>query len=575
MPNRNPEDAPHVWFRVVGLLARDSRGLILSITVLVISVVLGMLSTVLLKEIVDVALPQHRVGLLSTICTIMALANILTSIFTVVSARLNNKMGQKLVHTLRRDVYRATQAMPLEYFTSKSTSEVSTRISSDIGGVSDVLTFAAQGFIGSFIGLAASVAIMMVMSWQIALVSLLLAILMNLLNNRYSRRRRQLAHTQQACVADMMRSVGENLSFSGILLGRTMAREAWQLESFEKLSLRAAGEAVRQRLAGRTAFAIISMTLSLLPVIAYWAAGTVLSGVSLGAVIVISTLQARISIPIQQLMQLGSELHAARALFERIFATIDACPEQESGGPAIRLAEGVSIAGISVTGVSFRYGESERKVLKGASLAVPAGKRVFLTGESGSGKSTLALILAGLLKPESGSLRVQMSDGSFTDDVASATIIVPQESVLFNQSIRENLLFGDPDCTIEEMTRVLCTVGLSHVVEAGGYGVDALVGERGAQLSGGERQRLALARALLSDYPILILDEFTSGIDKETSDAIFERLLCEHGRRTMIFVTHSLPPLGEDDLVFVVKDGGVAQASLSSTRWRHGDPQMT
>ncbi|MEE1750698.1 MULTISPECIES: ABC transporter ATP-binding protein [unclassified Streptomyces] len=551
-----------LWVRVARLLLRDRRRFFSSIAVILSSVALTMASTVLLKEVVDVALPQRMVGFLSLLCTAMLVANVLTSLLTVVTARLNNRMGQNLVHLLRREVYAATQKMPLEYFTSKSTSEVQTRIASDIGGVGSVLTFAAQGIIGSAASLVAAVVIMIVMSWPIALLSLGLAAALNMLNNRYAKRQRKLAHSQQERVTDMMQSVGDDLSLSGILLGRTMARENWQLAKFESLSLNAAHEAVKQRMAGRTAFAIISMMLSLMPITVYWAAGTLLPDVSLGSVIVITALQANLSMPIQQLLQLSSDIQASGALFERIFDSIDASPDRNSTAAAVRLSADSVVSTISLEALSFSYSGANSKTVDSVSLNLPVGGMIFIVGASGSGKTTLGLMLAGLLEPEEGSIRIDLLDGSRVGNPGSVVSLVPQESVLFNQSIRENLSFGDPGCTPEAMMDALRVVGLAHRVERTPQGMDALVGERGAQMSGGERQRLALARGLLSRYPIMVIDEFSSGIDKATTESIFANLRDAADGRTLIFITHRLPSLCDGDLVVTVEAGKVAATDL-------------
>lgn len=551
-----------LWVRVARLLLRDRRRFFSSIAVILSSVALTMASTVLLKEVVDVALPQRMVGFLSLLCTAMLVANVLTSLLTVVTARLNNRMGQNLVHLLRREVYAATQKMPLEYFTSKSTSEVQTRIASDIGGVGSVLTFAAQGIIGSAASLVAAVVIMIVMSWPIALLSLGLAAALNMLNNRYAKRQRKLAHSQQERVTDMMQSVGDDLSLSGILLGRTLARENWQLAKFESLSLNAAHEAVKQRMAGRTAFAIISMMLSLMPITVYWAAGTLLPDVSLGSVIVITALQANLSMPIQQLLQLSSDIQASGALFERIFDSIDASPDRNSTAAAVRLSADSVVSTISLEALSFSYSGANSKTVDSVSLNLPVGGMIFIVGASGSGKTTLGLMLAGLLEPEEGSIRIDLLDGSRVGNPGSVVSLVPQESVLFNQSIRENLSFGDPGCTPEAMMDALRVVGLAHRVERTPQGMDALVGERGAQMSGGERQRLALARGLLSRYPIMVIDEFSSGIDKATTESIFANLRDAADGRTLIFITHRLPSLCDGDLVVTVEAGKVAATDL-------------
>ncbi|MEV5545431.1 ABC transporter ATP-binding protein [Streptomyces sp. NPDC052309] len=558
-----------LWLRVLKLLVLDRVRLTASFFVVLSSVALSMISTVLLKQVVDVALPQHDARLLSILCSVMLAAELMASLCTVVMARLNHTIGQSLVHKLRRDIFRATQRMPLEHFTRHSVSDVQTRISSDVDGISHVLTFVAQGMVASAAALVTSAVIMLVMSWPIALVSLSLAAALNILNNRYAQKRRRLTHVQQDKTADMARFVGEHLSLSGVLLGRTLGRERWQFERFDSMSREAADTAVQERLAGRTAIATISMTLATLPILAYWAAGTVLDGISLGSVIVITALQAQISMPIQQLMQLSAEVQSSRALFERIFGMIDlpaSLPRQKEH--RVETVEREPVAQIHVTAAEYSYGGGAGKALDSIDLTLPAGRRIFVTGESGSGKSTLALLLAGLITPCAGSVSARLQDGRVAEDMRSVATLVPQESTLFNLSIRENLAFGDPSCTPEHMAAVLRTVELDRLIARLPDGLETVVGERGATMSGGERQRLAVARALLADYPILVFDEFSSGLDESTSEAVFESLLRRIEGRTLVVVTHRLPTLQDGDVILTMCAGKIT----SMDTWKNPHP---
>ncbi|MFF3335157.1 ABC transporter ATP-binding protein [Streptomyces sp. NPDC002888] len=548
-----------LWLRVLRLLALDRVRLTVSFFVVLSSVALTMTSTVLLKGVVDVALPQHDVRLLSMLCSLMLLAVVLSSLCMVVTARLNHTIGQGLVHRLRRDIFRSTQRMPLEHFTRHSVSDVQTRIANDVEGVSNVLTFAAQGMVASAAALITSAVIMLIMSWPIALVSLSVAVALNILNNRYARKRRRLTHAQQGKASDMVHFIGEHLSLSGVLLGRTLSREHWQFERFDGMSREAADTAIQERLAGRTALATISMTLAVLPILAYWAAGTALHGISLGAVIVITALQAQISMPIQQLMQLSADVQSSRALFERIFELIDlpdSLPRRDKH--VVDAREREAVTEIRFVDAEFSYGERIGKVLDSVNLTLPAGRRVFVTGESGSGKSTLALMLAGLIIPQAGSVSACLASGRTAEDMRAVATLVPQEPTLFNLSIRENLAFGDPSCTPERMTAVLRTVELDGLLTRLPDGLDTVVGDRGATVSGGERQRMAVARALLADYPVLVFDEFSSGLDDATSEAVFEGLLQRIEGKTLIVVAHRLPTLRDGDIVLTMSSGKVA-----------------
>ncbi len=548
----------HVWLRVLSLLLQDRGRLTASFTVVLSSVALSMLSTVLLKRVVDVALPQRDAHMLSTLCAVMIAAVGLASLCTVLMARLNHTIGQRLVHGLRVEMFRSTQKMRLDHFTTESVSTVQTRIANDVDGISNVVTFAAQGMVSAAVSLLTSAIIMLVLSWPIAVVSLSLAACLNVLNNRFAKRRRRLTRVQQGLISDMIQFVGEHLSFSGVLLGRTMDRERWQYEKFEALSDDTARTAVQERLAGRTAVATISMTLSALPIFAYWAAGTVLDGVSLGSVIVITALQSKISMPIQQLMQLSSDVQSSRVLFERIFWVIDRPQTTASAEPQTSPSVAVGpVRRISAVNLEYAYEGQQRKSLDGAALDLHGGGRIFVTGESGSGKSTLALVLAGLVDPQAGSVTITLDDGACHTDMQKFACLVPQEATLFNLSIRENLAFGHPAASPERMTEVLRTVELEGFLSRLPEGLDTVVGDRGAKVSGGERQRLAVARALLTDYPVLVFDEFSSGLDTATSEAVFERLLERISSRTLVVVTHRLPTLRNGDVVVRMEGGKV------------------
>ncbi|MBV2354688.1 ABC transporter ATP-binding protein/permease [Streptomyces sp. J2-1] len=555
------------------LMALDRIRLGASFCVVLSAVALNMLSTVLLKRVVDVALPQHDARLLGILCSVMLAGVILASLCTVLMARLNHTIGQNLVHRLRKDVFHATQRMPLEHFTSHSVSDVQTRIANDVDGISSVVTFAGQGMVASAASLVTSAVIMLVMSWPIAVVSLSLAAALNILNNRYAQKRRRLTHAQQGKAAEMLHFVGEHLSLSGAVLGRTMGREQWQFDRFSGISREAADTAVQERLAGRTAIATISMTLAVLPILAYWAAGTVLDGISLGSVIVITALQAQISMPIQQLMQLSSDVQSSRALFERIFHVIDLPDAAPCLNQGVRVArEHTSVAEIRLEDAEYGYGGRVGKALKSVNLTLPAGKRIFVTGESGSGKSTLALMMAGLITPQSGRVTARLEGGRTADDMRALVTLVPQESTLFNLSIRENLAFGDPSCSPGRMVGVLRTVELDRLIERLPDGLDTVVGDRGASVSGGERQRLAVARALLADYPVMVFDEFSSGLDKSTSEAVFESLLKRIEGKTLIVVTHRLPTLYGGDIVVTMCAGEVTNVHVQGGAKLHGTP---
>ena len=546
-----------IWPRVARRFGPYKRRLGLSLLTVLAMTVLNVLNPVLLKRIIDDALPRHDVRLLVVLCVGMLMAAIASSILTIVLAALNNTVGQRILHGLRMDLYAGMQRMPLDHFTEQATAEIQTRIASDIGGISDTMTFAAQSLIGSGATFVTVAVVMLFMSWPLALLSLAISVALNMLNNRYARRRRSLAAQAQSFTSRMLTLVGEDLSLSGVILGRTLAREDWQRDRFEQASRDVRDRTIRQRMAGRTAFAIIGTTFSCLPILAYPTAGTLLPGLSLGAVVVIAALQARLSAPIQTLMQVSADVQSSAVMFERIFAYIDLPAGRVRGRVDAGQRRCAGIAEIQLRDVSYGYPGKPGRILDRVTGTVPAGARLFIVGPSGAGKSTLALLLAGLLLPDSGEIAVCLASGERTTLTGQATL-VPQEAVLANATIRENLLFGRPDATDDEIGRVLDMVGLTTLVGRLPAGLATEVGERGAQLSGGERGRMALARSIIADYPIIVIDEATSGVDEETAQLVYDRLDAGLTGRTLIVITHRLPRMSSGTLVMALSAGRTA-----------------
>jgi len=523
----------------------------------------GIAGPLLLVRIIDIALPRHDRGLLILLCSIMLVMGAIGAAATVGQNAITNWVGQHVIHGLRADVYARLQSVPLTFFNSRSNTEIQARLASDIGGISDMVTFTAQGTVSSLTNLAAYAAAMIILSWRLALISMFLAAMLNLLNARFTERRRKLARLRQENVAAMLKAVGEDLSLPGVILGRTMGRQAEQESRFLSLSEQVARLTFRQRLVGNSARAVVALTLSCIPPLLYLLAGTVFTQASVGTVVVLAFMQLRLSVPIQQLLGLSSTVQSGTAMLERVQEYLDLPTEP---APFVKLPHTKHAvarpATLSVRDLNYRYPSSGRQAVKRVWSEFPAGSTTMIMGPSGSGKSTLALLLAGLLTPESGVISLDGASVSASALRANVTL-VPQDVGILNASIKKNLLFAKPGATVTEMRRMLAMVRLDTLVDQLPGGINAIVGERGYELSGGERQRLALARALLSPGRCLILDEATSALDAATADAVTGavREFCQ--RRTLLVIGHRLPhPDPSDRLLFM--DGGAAASHAAA-----------
>jgi ATP-binding cassette, subfamily B, bacterial len=555
--------------RIAGRFRPYRWRMLASLALIVISTGLGMIWPLLLPRVIDVALPQHRTGLLAELCIAMIAAGLLSSIILVGQSAVANSLGQEVVHELRADVYAKVQDMPLEILSGEPNSRIQALLASDIGGISDFVTFTAQGALAAVVNLMAACVVMLILNWPLALASLSLGTVLAVLNHRFMRKNVTLAAERQERVTEMLKTVAEDLAMPGVILGRTLGQCEAQRKKFLDISREIGFLTRRLRLAGSGARALIGMTLVCLPPAIYWMSGSLISGLSLGTVVVISTMQVRLSAPIQQLLGLNSQFQSSLVMFDRVFDYLDAGPRLPESQPAATepadTQPTMSTVPAPTTGpvpllrlreVGFRYPHTDRDAIGSVDLTIRAGTTV-IAGSSGSGKSTLALLMSGLMAPTRGVIEFS---GLPTRSVLQAGVtLLSQEGITFNASLRDNLLFASPSATDAELMAALTTASLDGLVRSLPQDLDAIVGERGYQLSGGERQRVALARVLLAPTPVLIADEATSALDIPTAERIYKSLRANASTEGLVIITHRIPELAADDQIVLLEGGRIVE----------------
>ncbi|WP_051751860.1 ABC transporter ATP-binding protein [Streptosporangium amethystogenes] len=551
-----------VVHRLVRVFAPHFRLLVLSALLVLTSVALGVVAPLFLRMILDDALPAHDTAELLLLCGGMILAGALVSLVSLQQGKLTHRVGQRVVHKLRMEVFDRVQRSPLPFFASEPNSRIQSILISDIGEISDVVTFSMQAVLISGVGMLAAICVIMALSWQLGVLSILLALGLSIVNRRLAKRRFGLTNERQDRIADMMRYTGEDLSYSGVVVGRTLGRTGAQRARFLAASQDTADLTFRERMAGRAGYAWIGVALSCVPPVIYGVAGTAFPEVSIGTIIVIAMLQMRLTGPIENLMEVSADIQSSLAVFKRVFEYLDLEDRVFETDAAVEPAESGAAsspaAPLTLNDVGYGYPGADRTSVSEVSLEIAGGGVTVLVGASGSGKSTLGLILAGLLSPTRGS--VSCADRTLTEaELRRRVTLVPQEAPIFNSSVRENLLFGRPAASEKEMLDVLGIVRLDALIDSLPDGLDAIVGERGYEFSGGERQRLALARALLSPSPVLVLDEAISALDAVTGKEVYESLQRYRGDRSLVFIAHRIPALNDDDTVVLLDKGRVAE----------------
>jgi ATP-binding cassette, subfamily B, bacterial len=557
--------------RVVRLFEPYRARLSAVLALIVFSAALGVVPAFLLRGVV-IAIQQHDSTRVSWYAGGMIAIAVVSGMLGVVQTLFSNQVGQRVMHDLRAAVFRHLQRLSLAFFTRTRTGEVQSRISNDIGGVQGVVTNTATSITSNVTTVIATMIGMLALSWELALFAFALIPFFVFLTRRVGDERRRIAKTTQETLADISSLVQESLSVSGILLGKTMGRGDELADRFETDSRRLADLEVRQRMAGRWVMASIQTSFSVMPAAIYWFGGLT-HIVSIATIVAFTTLQTRLFFPVGSLLGVGLDVQTSLALFDRIFEYLDQPVDIEERADALPTA---AAGDVVFENVWFRYDE-DAWTLEDVSFTVPAGTTTALVGETGSGKTTLGYLAARLYDVDRGSVSidgVDIRDLSFqalTDLVG----VVSQETYLFHASVRENLRFAKPDASDEEVEAAADAARIHHVIAALPEGYDTVVGERGYRFSGGEKQRIAIARTILRNPPILVLDEATSSLDTETERLVQEALDRLSEGRTTIAIAHRLSTVRDADQIVVLDRGRVVETGRHEELLLHGGRYTT
>ncbi|MEU6663400.1 ABC transporter ATP-binding protein [Streptomyces sp. NPDC046821] len=564
-PSDSSSPEPRQMRRILALF-RPYRARLALVGLLVCAASLVSVATpFLLKEILDVAIPQGRTGLLSLLALGMILSAVVTSVLGVLQTLISTTVGQRVMHDLRTAVYGRLQRMSLAFFTRTRTGEVQSRIANDIGGMQATVTSTATSLVSNLTSVVATVVAMVALDWRLTVASLLLLPVFVWISRRVGRERKKIATERQKQMAAMAATVTESLSVSGILLGRTMGRADSLTRSFADESEQLVGLEVRSNMAGRWRMAVITIVMAAMPAVIYWVAGIAfqLGGptVSIGTLVAFVSLQQGLFRPTVSLLSTGVQIQTSLALFQRIFEYLDLPIDITEPAKPVRLD---TIKGeVRFEDVEFRYDpDGERAaILDGIDITVPAGGSLAVVGPTGSGKSTLSYLVPRLYDVTGGRVTldgVDVRDLDF-DTLARAVGVVSQETYLFHASVAENLRFAKPDATEAELHAAAAAAQIHDHIASLPDGYDTVVGERGHRFSGGEKQRLAIARTILRDPPILILDEATSALDTRTEHAVQEAIDALSADRTTVTIAHRLSTIRSADQIVVLGGGKVAE----------------
>ena len=565
--------------RVWDFASPHRRSLVALLVVTVVSAVIAVATPLLAGRVVDVVINRQGVR------TVVILALLITGL-AIIDAALSlmerwqaSRIGEGLILDLRRAVFAHVQQMPVAFFTRTRTGALVSRLNNDVIGAQRAFTSTLSGLVTNVIQLVLTAVVMASLSWQVTVLSLILLPVFVIPARRVGSRMADLQREAAGLNAGMVTQMTERFSAPGATLVKLFGRPAVEEAEFTARAARVRDIGVRTAMATRVFLTALTLVSALAQALVYGLGGYLAytGQIQPGAVVSLALLLTRLYGPLTALASARVDVMTALVSFERVFEVLDLPPTITERPDAVDLPPGplsvelrdvrfsypaasaVSLASLEeVTVLDARGGD---EVLHGVSLEVEAGALVALVGSSGAGKSTLASLLPRLYDVDSGSVRlggVDVRDVRF-DSLRDAVGVVTQDGHLFHDTLRANLRYADPDATEEQLWNALRRARLEPLVASMSDGLDTLVGERGYRLSGGERQRLTIARLLLAQPRVVVLDEATAHLDSESEHAVQEALTEALAGRTAIVIAHRLSTIRDADLICVVEDGRIVE----------------
>jgi ATP-binding cassette, subfamily B, bacterial len=509
-----------------------------------------------IKHIVDTAIPNGDLPLLWLCCLGMIVGPLLAGFVRVAQKYGAESIGQDVMLDLRTALYERLHAMPFGFFTKQKPGEAVSHVLNDVQGVGDVVSGTLADVAQNTIVLVSTVAFMMALDWRLALAAIAALPLFIAPTGRVGQARKAVKRRTQARTSELTGIITETLSVSGALLVKVFDNAEHEVRRFRRKAEELRGLALEQSLVGRWFRMLLGVCESMGPAIVFAFGGwlVVRGEIQLGTVVALVTAMKRLYTPASDLASMHVDLMTSYAYFERVFAVLD---RTEAAKDEVGTRPIAGVAGrIEFKNVSFAY-DGAMPALSHVDFTIREGMTVGIVGPSGAGKSTLAALLLRLYNPTSGFVLVDGLDvrRATRSSLLANVAVVTQETFLFHASVLENLRYGRPAASREDVEYAARRAQIHDTIAALPDGYDTLVGERGYRFSAGERQRLAIARAVLKNPRILILDEATSALDSISERQVQESLAPLLHGRTSLIIAHRLSTIRDADMILVL-DGG-------------------
>lgn len=528
---------------------------------IIITSVLGLLPAIFTKNIIDVALPQKNINLLIILIVLSFGAILFSGLIIVGQNYLNSWIAKYIMYDIRNSMFNHIQHMGIRFFSNVNTGEITSLMNNDIGGIENIFSGTFVQILQNIFIFIVTAATMFYTNWKLAIAGMVILPLFILPTRKVGKVRWIIASETQNKLAELNTIIYETLSISGTMLVKLFTREKYQEEKFKNINKEATKLQIKESLAGRWFFMAISTVASIGPMIMYLVGGLILirySDITVGSIVMFVALLGRLYGPVTSFANISVDVTRSLALFERIFKYFEMKREIVDKPKAINLKQVEGF--IKFNNVYFSYNE-KIQTLKDINIDVKPGQIVAFVGPSGAGKTTITYLLSRFYDVNSGSITIDEYDirDLTIESLRKQIGMVTQDTYLFNDSIRQNLLFSNPSATEDEIFNVCKTANIHDMITSLPEGYNTIVGERGIKLSGGEKQRIAIARVLLKNPRIVILDEATSALDSVSESLIQSAIEPLLKGRTSLVIAHRLSTVMAADCIYVIENGCIVE----------------
>ncbi len=550
--------------RILSYLLPYKWHFLLVFIALCLSAVFALFPTVMIGKIVDTIVKGADSGIASQLINFVILAFLIVAfsqILSILEQYINTWISQKIIFDMRNEMYNHLQSMPHSFFTNEKQGDIITRMNGDISGVGSVISGTLTTVVSNALTVIVSAVYLFYTDWRMALVGIAVMPLLLFPTRYVSKKRWRIVSVAQEKADEMNQQIDETLSVSGSMLVKLFTKEKMESRKFRAINSELTRLTIKEQRAGSWFRVLMGMVMQSAPLVIYLAGGMLIlrgfnGGLTVGDITVIVSIINKMSMPIRNLLDVHVSFVRSLALFSRIFEYLDRKPNINN--PESPKKPDMADSSVEFTDVKFSY-DNVKPILKGVSFKVPNGEMHAIVGTSGAGKSTIIDMIPRLYDVTEGSVKIAGENVKDFDlaYLRSNVGMVTQDTYLFNGTILENLLYAKSDATLEEIDEACKIANIYDFIMTLPDKYDTVVGNRGLKLSGGEKQRISIARVVLKDPKVLILDEATSSLDSISESLIQSALDRIMKNRTSIVIAHRLSTVMAADNIMLLENGKI------------------